>query len=108
MEDGCVGEMLVGCVGAGFDVGYLFDNVLVWCQLRVSWGGCMGVWGVVTRLWARNAVRRGWARRVSWSGRDWKMVLSQGACFMKFAAVEPKKQPSRLARSKSGRSIGFC
>jgi hypothetical protein len=33
------------------------------------------------------------------------MVLSQGACFMKFAAVEPKKQPSRLTRSKSGRSI---
>lgn len=35
------------------------------------------------------------------------MALSQGACFMKFAAVEPKKQPSRLARSKSGRSIGL-
>lgn len=35
------------------------------------------------------------------------MTLSQGACFMKFAAVEPKKQPSRLARSKSGRSIEF-
>lgn len=28
MEDGCVGEVLVGCVGAGFDVGYLFDDVL--------------------------------------------------------------------------------
>lgn len=35
------------------------------------------------------------------------MALSQGACFMKFAAVEPKKQPSRLARSKSGRSIDY-
>lgn len=28
MEDGGVGEVLVGCVCAGFDVGYLFDDVL--------------------------------------------------------------------------------
>lgn len=105
MEDGGVGELLVGCVGAGFDVGYLFDDVL---EVVLAYGGTgMGMGGRHTRLWARNAASRGWARRVSWSGRDWKMVLSQGACFMKFAAVEPKKHPSRLARSKSGRSIDY-
>ena len=41
MEDGGVGELLVGCVGAGFDVGYLLDDVLevVLVYGKLGWGG---------------------------------------------------------------------
>jgi len=47
----------------------------------------------------------GWVRRVSQSGVAWKTLLSQGACFMKLPAVEPKNAASRYVGSKSGASV---
>lgn len=56
MEDGGVGELLVGCVGAGFDVGYLFDDVL---EVMLVYGELGLGWGRRTRLCARKAASRG-------------------------------------------------
>lgn len=59
MEDCGVGEVLVGCVGAGFDVGDLFDDVLGVCVRDGKLGWSVGWEEGRTRLWARNAARRG-------------------------------------------------
>lgn len=67
--------------------------------------GCLVcIEGRLTRFWATNAAIAGCSAAAAHIGRACIRLLTQGACFIKLPAVEPKNDASRYEGSKSSAS----
>jgi hypothetical protein len=84
--------VLVCFVASRSDKFYLFEDVLRLCQ---QWLQLEKQEGALALFWVTKVAIAGWINSVIHIGRACRRLFAQGACLMKFPAVDPKNEASR-------------